>query len=348
MSSSNGLPPSTFESLDAQVQAYIRALNSAHDQQYAQVQTLSARNQQLLEANELASQRTKAPKLPDPRTYDGVRNTRALKDYLYDLEQQFNNEPAKFAGHATKIRYAASYLKGTARLWFQNQDESGDAPWTTFDEYTEHLKKAFGELDPLSYWLKKWDQLQQRGSVNHYLAEFSSVAAQLDMTDQAKYHQFKKGLRSNVQDHLALMPQPETFDDLVKIANQIDARFYEHQRNKAPSFNQRNQPCQQQSNRYNNNFGPRQGNNNAWKPRYPATTTTISTAPATYPNDVPMQLDNLQAQGPQQGYRPPNLATTKCYNCGRPGHISKNCFLGRQGQSSSNGPRPQSNDNNKQ
>ncbi|KAK0541817.1 hypothetical protein OC846_006931, partial [Tilletia horrida] len=37
--------------------------------------------------------KVKAPKLPDPRTFNGSRNTRALSDYLYDVKQHFKVDP---------------------------------------------------------------------------------------------------------------------------------------------------------------------------------------------------------------------------------------------------------------
>ncbi|CAO1631145.1 unnamed protein product [Sympodiomycopsis kandeliae] len=238
------LPPEAFAALPETAQQYITGLQAAHDAQAEKLVNAKAAHD--AQAQELANvnasmqqmavtkqkQYIKAPKLPDPRTYNGSRNTRALRDYLYDVQQHFSNEPEKFTEESAKIRFGSAYLKGTAHLWFQNLEESGKAPWTTWTSYVAELEKSFAELDPLAYWQKKWDNLRQHGSVNNYLAEFSVVAAQLDNTEQAKYHHFYKGLRSNVQDQLALLPKPKTFTELVQLANQIDARFYENIVNK--------------------------------------------------------------------------------------------------------------------
>lgn len=337
----------TYDDLPAAAQQYIAGLQAAHETKSQQLESML-----------LAYRSTKAPKLPDPRPYDGARNTRSLKDFLYDLQQHFKNEPAKFASDATKIMFASAYLKGTAKLWFQGLDETGKAPWTTYEEFTEQLNNSFAELDPLSYWLRKWDTLQQKGSVNHYLAEFSIVAAQLDQTEQAKYHHFKKGLRANVQDQLALLPKPESFNDLVKLANQIDSRFYEHNRER----NQRQAPAEQKSTiqqilppRNNRHSGPapRPFNNNRTATTY-ASVVSAPTRPS-WATDTQMQLDNMQRNGhdhtsgqnshsgnqrsnrgsqySNNGNRSGQGTVLVCYNCQKPGHLARDCFAPRVNKS---------------
>ena len=86
------------------------------------------------------------------------------------------------------------------------------------------------ELDPVAYWLKRWDNVKQKGSVNAYLTEFSAIAANLSLTEQVKEHHFKKGLRPEVLDQLALLPKSKGFNDLVDMANQIDGRLFERDR----------------------------------------------------------------------------------------------------------------------
>lgn len=271
---------------------------------------------------------SQAPKLPDPRKFDGSRNTRALKDYLYDVQQHFKNEPKKFMLEETKVRFAGSYLIGTAKQWFQNLDESGRPPWYNFNTFAQELEKCFAELDPLAYWQRRWDALEQRGSVNQYLADFTTVAAQLDLTEQVKYHHFWKGLRPNVKDQLALLPRPDGFDKLVQIANQIDARFYERSRGQGPP---RNYAQQQNHRRYQPNGFYHQA---------PQASSGAS-------SDA-MQIDNMQRQQPrpytnssthsprngngnsQNNHRNGSQAGIVCFKCGKPGHKANNCFSPRQ------------------
>ncbi|CAD7068917.1 unnamed protein product, partial [Tilletia caries] len=117
------------------------------------------------------------------------------------------------------IIFAASFLKDTARTWYQTLDESPTGPpWSTFIEFQDELNANFSEIDPLEHWLVKWDSLQQKSSVSAYLSDFTAIASHLDLTDQIKVHHFKRGLKNDVLDQLALLPQPSDFDGLVKLA----------------------------------------------------------------------------------------------------------------------------------
>lgn len=238
----NNISAEDFNALPQNVQDILVELRRiADDRQENLERTQESLDQtrQTLAVTQANASRTKPPKLPFPRTYDGRRQARALQDYLYDCAQHFANDPTQFSLESTKIRFAGSFLQESARTWFQTMDETTPKPWLTYDQFKEHLLQNFGELEPNEYWLKRWDSLQQRGSVSAYLAEFTAISAHLELTEQTKYHHFKKNLRANVQDQLALQPKPENFDALVKLANQIDSRIADRIRsaNPRPAFN---------------------------------------------------------------------------------------------------------------
>jgi hypothetical protein len=285
----------------------------------------------------------KPPKLQNPTSYDGTRNTRLIDDYLYDVRQHILNDPLNFVREDTKIRFAASFLKGLARTWFRTLDDDDSLrPWTTFEDFKDALKKEFSELDALEYWRKRWENLQQRSSITAYLADFKTIVLHLDVTEEDKYHTFKKGLRSNVLDQMALQPRPETFEELVTLANQVDQRIFEHQHGKGPSNNKTKVQTFNTFQRKTVNPGFNRGASSTV-----ATSTTGSTyAPwrpspkASYPNNQPvgqsrwftpaddcMQLDVIQ-KGPisdkQRDYRRRN---NLCLYCGMAGHLAKDCPL---------------------
>ncbi|CAD6915114.1 unnamed protein product [Tilletia caries] len=250
----------------------------------------------------------KAPKLPDPRTFDGGRNTLALSNYLYDVKQHFKVDPSKYSTEVLKIIFAASFLKDTARTWYQTLDESPTGPpWSTFIDFQDELNANFSEIDPLEHWLVKWDSLQQKSSVSAYLSDFTAIASHLDLTDQIKVHHFKRGLKNDVLDQLALLPQPSDFDGLVKLANQIDARLFAQRRSKSTS----------------------QASSIQFKPKTSYKSTSVNIPVEVKPiasGPVPMQIDATQRRGPlmeaeKQRRRDNNL----CLYCGGANHIANAC-----------------------
>ena len=274
-----------------------------------EAQRLFDQLQEQLNQARSSSYRPKPPKLPDPRTFDGSRTSRALTNHLYDVKQHFKVDPLKFPTDDLKIVFAASFLKDTARTWYQTLDDSPTGPpWSTFEQYEEQLQSNFSEINPLDYWLNKWDNLSQRSSVSAYLADFNAVAAHLDLTDQIKMHHFRRNLKDEVLNQLALLPEPTTFDDLVKLSNQIDGRLFAQRRSKNTPSTSSNKP--------------RPTGSNVKAHRAPApVNVSIST-----PGPVPMQLDNTQRRGPLTEAEKQRRRDNKlCLYCGEPGHIANVC-----------------------
>lgn len=335
--SNNGSTPS-FEELNGlspQAQQWIHQLQAENQDMQEQI---NAQVQHGRDAHMI-----KPPKLQDPQTYDGARNTRLIDDYLYDVKQHIRNDPLKFHREETKIRFAASFLKGLARTWFRTLDET-NPPWTTYEEYTKELKDNFAELDPEEYWRRRWANLQQRSSITQYLSDFKTIEAHLNLTEEDKYHQFKKGLRSNVLDQLALQPRPATLDELIKLANQVDMHIYEHSKNKSEDTRNSNRKPSGYGNN-NSTFQRRPFNNTYQTNRQPGNGFQQRTFnKASYPNNQPttshkwpsstpvedrMQLDTIK-RGPlspqEKDYRQRN---NLCMYCGKPGHSAINCPLNR-------------------
>ena len=252
--------------------------------------------------------KTKAPKLPDPRSFNGSRNTRALSDYLYDVKQHFKVDPLKYPTEELKIIFAASFLKDSARTWYQTLDDSpAGPPWATFDDFQEQLNINFAEIDPLEHWLQKWDALQQKSSVSTYLSEFTAVASHLELTDQTKMHHFKRGLKDEVLNQLALLPQPSDFEGLVKLANQIDARLFAQRRSKSSA----------------------QASSLQLKAKQTFKSTSVNIPVQVKPvvsGPVPMQLDATQRRGPiMEAEKKRRRDNNLCLYCGGPGHIANDC-----------------------
>lgn len=340
--------------LPQNIQRLVHGLQQETEDLLAQIASQRQARQVELQQQALAAshQHTKPPKLQDPTTYDGTRNTRLMDEYIYDVKQHLLNDPPKFALEDTKIRFAGSFLKGLARTWFRTWDDSNERPWNTFEGFMDLLKEEFSELEPLEYWRKRWEALQQRSSITAYLAEFQSIAHHLDVTHEDKYHVFKKGLRSSVLDQLALLPKPDSLEELIKSANRIDQRIFEHQRSKGNDS--RGKPQQRLS---FNNVQHQSWNSPARKPlgngyqntnrapsssAYSSSTYQRPSNKASYPNNQPvvqsrwntpavgedcMQLDSIHKGPLTEAERQRRLSNSLCLYCGKAGHIANACTL---------------------
>lgn len=325
--------PEEYNELPAGARAFIDHLRNDNLDLYAQIRDQPPREEKYI----------KPPKLNEPTAYDGTRNSRMMEDYLYDLKQQMDNDPVQFKKEDTKIRFAGSFLKDNARTWFRTMDKLEN--WTTYNEFVEKLTKHFSEIDPEEHWRKRWDNLQQRGSITTYLSEFESVAAHISLTDEDKYHQFRKGLRSNVLDQLVLQERPDSLEKLITLANQIDGRLWEQTKARNHAA-----PRIQASNGHRTMapqrppFQPRfQGNNNGYRSsnlaqgknyqRYVPKTTfpnNMPLAPVAHPRWVMPADDRMQLDTMHKG---PISATEKqrrynnhlCLYCGEMGHTHLSC-----------------------
>ena len=60
--------------------------------------------------------RTRAPKVSDPELFEGDREKFA--DFVTQLHLVFRSDPPRYQADASKLTYAASYLRGSAKRWF--------------------------------------------------------------------------------------------------------------------------------------------------------------------------------------------------------------------------------------
>ena len=91
--------------------------------------------------------RTRAPKLNPPKPFDGTQSE--YKNFMMQLNLIFSSDPDHYQNQdRNKIAYAASYLSGSAKAWFQPRvDNNGEIGFTTWREFMVALKAAFDDPD---------------------------------------------------------------------------------------------------------------------------------------------------------------------------------------------------------
>ena len=177
------------------------------------------------------TQRDRAPKLNPPVPFDGTRSE--YKTYIMQLNLIFNSDPDRYtgtnAGNA-KIAYAASYLSGSAKAWFQPHvnEITGAITLPTWASFVAALKAAFDDPDAYRTAYTKISSLKQECDCSSSHAAFVPLATILGFDERTRISFFNKGLNGELKQALSYqITLTDTFDEFVqaciKIDNQIRA-----------------------------------------------------------------------------------------------------------------------------
>ena len=177
------------------------------------------------------TQRDRAPKLNPPKLFDGTRSE--YKSFIMQLNLIFNLDPDRYTGtnaDNAKIAYAASFLAGSAKEWFQPHvnETTGAISFPTWTEFVAALRAAFDDPDANQTAYTKISTLRQERDCSSYHTAFVPLATILGIDERTKISFFKKGLNGELKKTLSYqITLPDIFDEFVqaciKIDNQIRA-----------------------------------------------------------------------------------------------------------------------------
>ena len=187
--------------------------------------------------------RDRAPILNPPKPFDGTRSE--FKDFIMQLILIFNSDPARYSGNGSevaRVAYAASYLSGSAKEWFQpHVDEiTGTISFTTWETFVRALKAAFDDPDAYETAERKIKALQQESQdCSSYHAAFVPLAAIMNLNERTRIWFFRQGLHNELKTALSYQSTlPETFDAFaqacIKLDNQIRAFRETHENARTP------------------------------------------------------------------------------------------------------------------
>ena len=105
-----------------------------------------------------------AHKLNPPKAFDGIRSE--YKTFIIQLNFIFNSDPDQYTSanaDKSKIAYAASYLSGSAKEWFQPHvnETTGAITLPTWESFAAALKAAFDDPDAYQTAYMKISSLKQ-------------------------------------------------------------------------------------------------------------------------------------------------------------------------------------------
>lgn len=69
--------------------------------------------------------------------------------------------------------------------------------------------------------------LRQQGSASSYARRFQELASELEWKDKALMFFFYQGLKDNVKDILVFRNQPDTLEEYINMAVELDDRLFQ-------------------------------------------------------------------------------------------------------------------------
>jgi hypothetical protein len=167
-------------------------------------------------------------KVNTPENFDGIGASN-LRNFLTQIRLVFDLQPSKFLNGKTKVKYACSFLRGSAFSWIQPYLDMDDPPaWMDdFSLFAAEITKAFGDPDIIGSATRSLRKLRQTGSVASYASEFRRHSTLLSWGEQAFVSQFYEGLKGPIKDELARVERQTELSTLIALATRIDTRLYE-------------------------------------------------------------------------------------------------------------------------
>lgn len=141
-----------------------------------------------------------------------------------------------------KVAIAGSLLRGNAAIWWQRVvSEAADIGVAenqcTWEVFMELIRQAFRPVNFKARARDKLAKLRQRTSVADYVAQFSALAFEIpDLGEAEKNDRFFRGLKPQIATEIAIKGDPETFEELVRMAERIDALRYRSFQLDKPKF----------------------------------------------------------------------------------------------------------------
>ena len=247
----------------------------------------------------------KGYKVKEPEEFWGKRSK--LDSWIVQCERYFRAK--KTIGPRDKVMFATTYFRGKAEDWIKPMTkdflagESDPGTNNFFDNWNvfkREINRIFGIANEEKIAERRIQELKQTKAAADYAAEFQRWARRTGWNDGALQHMYRRGLKEEVKDEVMRDGRRiNTIEDLFEVSIDWDDKLYERRMEKQPRSRKQ------------------------WRPRN-------KNQAAAYD---PMELDATKQVKPK--WKKPKNGI-KCYQCGKIGHIKRNC---RQNQQ--NGPPQQ-------
>jgi hypothetical protein len=256
-----------------------------------------------------------------------------LEDWILQFDRHFHIEGDKIES-ADKVVLVSTFMKGPAEKWVlpiirkYMDDSIMDAGNTAlvehWDAFKIRLRQIFSPFKESVIAEQKIQKLKQTKSAADYTNVFQQYAEQIQWDNAALMRMYKQGLKPAL---LAELMRSGTaindLEDLTREAIRLDNELYElalAERSYREVAGTRNED-KSRPQKPNRGFQPNQGRQrNTYQPQHPGI----------YRSNGPerMHLGNINSKpsDPKKTWKKNDGPETRsCYNCGKPGHLARNC-----------------------
>ena len=195
----------------------------------AEMARVNAENQRLGALLLAMSERAPRPKANTPEEFEPSRRT-DVDTWLFTVHSYFKFFPNLTS--AERADNAATYLKGSAVIWWRHYSESAayttsTDKWTTF---VNAMRQKWLAVNPVRAARDKIHNLRQITSVDDYTRRFLDLRIRIsDMTDAEASDRYVRGLKQAIRVEClkaaaeASPTAPVSLDTFIRIADSMDS-----------------------------------------------------------------------------------------------------------------------------
>lgn len=152
-----------------------------------------------------------------PENYTGRKGD--VAGWLFEMGQYLELSRVP---HEMRANLAASYLKGSAAVWWRTI-ETSPYPIRDWDRFCRELTSVFQPVNDEERARDRLAVVKQTGSVHEYVTKFRGIALRIPgMSEDEKVDRFIRGLKPHFQRELRIRGL-KTLDEMIATAERMDA-----------------------------------------------------------------------------------------------------------------------------